>query len=108
MKTGPAIIILIICLAARGCALSFSDEKLDDRSTPPVLSSKNDLEVVAALDVPPGNIAVSPGGRIFISFHPEAGPGVKIAELVSGKPVPYPDDLAQEEADAERAAAAAA
>jgi sugar lactone lactonase YvrE len=86
MKTRPAFIFLFVSIVAGGC----------DRSTPPAYSSKNDLEVVAALETPPGNIAVSRGGRIFISFHPEAGPGIKIAELVSGKAVAYPDDPAQE------------
>ena len=96
MKTKSAFIFLFVGIVAGGCALSFSDEKLDDRSTSPAYSSKTDLEVVAALDLPPGNIAVSSEGRIFISFHPEAGPGMKIAELVSGKAFAYPDDLAQE------------
>jgi len=84
---------MIVC----GCALSTSGEKLDDRSTPPVLSTKTDLDIIAALDAPPGNIAVSPQGRVFISFHPEAGPDVKIAELVSGDVIPYPDAPAQKE-----------
>jgi sugar lactone lactonase YvrE len=51
---------------------------------------------VAALDFPPGNLAVSPQGRVFFTFHPEAHPDVKLAELVDGKPKPYPDLAAQE------------
>ena len=66
MKTKSAFIFLFVGIVAGGCALSFSDEKLDDRSTSPAYSSKTDLEVVAALDLPPGNIAVSSEGRIFI------------------------------------------
>ena len=53
------------------------------------------LEVVATLENPPGNIAVSSQGRIFFTFHPEAGPEMKLLELVQGKPVPYPDKNVQ-------------
>jgi sugar lactone lactonase YvrE len=55
------------------------------------------LEVVADLDLPPGNVAVSESGRIFFTFHPEGQPEVKVAELVDGKPVPYPDAAFQSE-----------
>src|SRR5690349_16654890 len=41
-----------------------------DRSTAPALPASA-LERVAALDEPPGNIAVSPQGRIFFTYHPE-------------------------------------
>jgi hypothetical protein len=40
--------------------------------------------VVAKLDTPPGNLAVSPSGRVFFNFHPEYNPTVKIAELLDG------------------------
>jgi sugar lactone lactonase YvrE len=49
------------------------------------------LEVVADLEYPPGNVAVSAAGRIFFSFFPPGNHGPsKVAELVDGKPVPYP------------------
>ena len=49
----------------------------------PVMSSK-DLEVVAELPIPPGNIAVSSKNRIFFNFHPEYSPAIiKVAELTS-------------------------
>lgn len=61
-----------------------------DRSTPPLLRDAK-LEVVATLDVAPGNIAVSPDGRVFFTFHPEGRPsGTKLAELVGDKPQPFP------------------
>jgi len=68
---------------------------LDDRTTAPALPASA-LEVVANLDYPPGNIAVSRTGRIFLSLHPTGGPPVKVVELVDGKPVPYPDAAFQE------------
>jgi sugar lactone lactonase YvrE len=62
-----------------------------DRSTPPLLRDAK-LELVATLDMAPGNVAVSPDGRVFFTFHPEGRPsGIKLAELVSGKPLPFPN-----------------
>jgi sugar lactone lactonase YvrE len=48
------------------------------------------LETVADLELPPGNIAVAEDGRVFFSFHPEAWPETRVAELVNGEAVPYP------------------
>jgi sugar lactone lactonase YvrE len=60
-----------------------------DRTTTPIFSF-NVMEKVADLDVPPGNIAVSRDGRIFVSLHPEARPDIRVAELINGRVVPYP------------------
>jgi sugar lactone lactonase YvrE len=79
-----------------GCALAFRGDKLEDRSTPPLFTARQDLETVAALERPPGNIAVSATGRIFISLHPEGQPETKIAEIKSGRIVPYPDAASQQ------------
>lgn len=64
-------------------------ERFPDRTSRPLLPASV-LEVVADLELPPGNIAVSESGRVFFTFHPEAGPAVNVAELVDGTPVPYP------------------
>lgn len=57
----------------------------------------DDLEVVAALGNVVGNIAVSPQGRIFITYHPEGTPAVKVAEILPGNESrPYPDAAWQE------------
>src|SRR5262249_11044107 len=42
-----------------------------------------------------GNIAVSDTGRIFLSLHPSGDPPMKVAELVDGRPVPWPSEAAQ-------------
>lgn len=55
----------------------------------PILDTA-DMELVADLPMPAGNIAVSNTGRVFFTFHPEARPDVKVAELVDGKAVPWP------------------
>ena len=65
-------------------------ERLEDRTTEPTLGASA-LEVVADLPLPPGNIAVSKTGRVFFTFHPEGDPPIHVAELVDGKPVPYPN-----------------
>ena len=96
--TGRTRILLILtALFVNGCALTLSGDKLEDRSTHPLFSAKKHLETYAELDYPPGNIAVSPNGRVFFSFHPEGGAPIHIAELVSGRVLPYPDERTQEE-----------
>jgi sugar lactone lactonase YvrE len=63
--------------------------RLDDRTTAPALPASA-IEVVANLDHPPGNVAVSADGRVFFTYHPDGDPPVKVLELRDGKPVPYP------------------
>jgi sugar lactone lactonase YvrE len=60
-------------------------------STEPYLL-ESELEIVAALPIPPGNIAVSQDGRVFFNFHPEYSPSpTKIAVLVNTTGYhPYP------------------
>jgi sugar lactone lactonase YvrE len=53
------------------------------------------LEPVAQLPSPPGNIAVSSGGRVFVSLHPEARPEHKVVELVDGAMRPWPNEAFQ-------------
>ena len=64
--------------------------RLQDRTTAPTLPASA-LEVVANLDYPPGNIAVSKSGRVFFTLHPDGEPPSQVHELIGGKPVPYPD-----------------
>lgn len=85
------LVILIAALAITlrvrygGATMAFPDVTMA-----PLLGS-GAVEVVAALDEPPGNIAVANDGRVFFTFHPEARPRVKVLQLVDGKPVPYPN-----------------
>jgi sugar lactone lactonase YvrE len=65
-----------------------------DRTSTPLLPA-DALEVVAALDHPPGNIAVSAGGRVFVTLHPEGGPRVRVAELREGRAVAWPSESFQ-------------
>jgi sugar lactone lactonase YvrE len=70
------------------------DAGFPDRTSEPELPGGS-LELVADLDLPPGNIAVSRTGRIFFTLHPEARPSVQVAELVDGQPSPYPGEAFQ-------------
>ena len=56
-------------------------------------------ETVANLPSPAGNIAVSAGGRVFVSLHPEARPKYKVVELVDGQMKPFPNEAFQGGAD---------
>lgn len=54
------------------------------------------LELVAQLPEPPGNIAVSAEGRVFVTIHPEAKPQtLHVVELVNGVARAYPSAAAQ-------------
>jgi sugar lactone lactonase YvrE len=66
-----------------------------DRTSSPRLGPDS-LEVVAELPTPPGNIAVSATGRVFFTFHPEAHPRIKLAELRGGTPAAFPAEAPQD------------
>jgi sugar lactone lactonase YvrE len=78
--------LVVLLVAVR--LLFGGGRRLEDRTTAPALPGSA-LEVVAELDHPPGNIAVSATGRVFFTFHPDGGPPVPVAELVDGRPVPW-------------------
>jgi len=89
-----ALLVLFVALAALvyfGLRARYGGgERFPDRTGPPELDGASALEVVANLDYPPGNVAVSASGRVFATFHPEGDPPFAVFELVDGKPVPYP------------------
>ena len=59
--------------------------------TEPLLFSEVALELVAEMPLPPGKVAVSHDGRMFVTLHPASGPNVKVAELISeSSAVPFP------------------
>ncbi len=52
-----------------------------------------ELQIVAQIKERPGNIAVAPNGRIFISVHPFDNPIYKVMELLpDGTTKPYPNE----------------
>ncbi|MEM7049024.1 MAG: L-dopachrome tautomerase-related protein [Acidobacteriota bacterium] len=57
-------------------------------------ATASDLELVAGLgaETPPGNIAIGPDGRIFLSVHGFYGQPIKVVELLEdGSTRPYPN-----------------
>jgi sugar lactone lactonase YvrE len=94
-----AIVAATIVVAAVAVRWRFGGgQRLDDRTTAPRLQPAQ-LEPVADLDYPPGNIAVSADGRVFFTYHPDGAPPVKLAELIGGKAVPYPSEAFQTSGD---------
>jgi len=90
------IMVLLISLLASIRIRYGGGREFEDRSSSPVLPSSA-LEIVGSLEEPPGNIAVSATGRIFITIHPLSRPAKnKVVELIDGKPVPYPDTASQQ------------
>lgn len=88
----------VICCLLLIIFTSCSRKHMTDRSTSPLLIA-DQVETVADLSKPPGNIAVSSTSRIFFTFHPSADPEIKVAELVDGNPVPFPSPAFQEDRD---------
>lgn len=95
MKKALALLVIVplVLLAAIAGVLKWrygGGADFPDRTTEPALDASV-LQTVAELPAPPGNIAVSPEGRVFFTFHPEAGPDINVAEWVDGEAVPYPN-----------------
>jgi len=88
------LIALVFVLIVTIRVLFGGGQRLDDRTTAPVLPASA-LELVVNLDYPPGNVAVSKTGRVFFTLHPDGRPPAKVLELVDGKPVPYPSESFQ-------------
>jgi sugar lactone lactonase YvrE len=82
-------VILLVIVLGLWAALG-GGERLEDRTTDPILPGFA-LEVVADLEFPPGNIAVSRTGRLFFTLHPDGRPPYKVLELIDGEAVPYPN-----------------
>jgi sugar lactone lactonase YvrE len=83
----------VVCLAL-GAALWIrygGGERCPDLSTVPVLD-ESAVEEVLSYREPIGNVAVSAGGRVFFTVHPEARPeGARLLEFIDGSAVPFPD-----------------
>jgi sugar lactone lactonase YvrE len=89
---------LAVTLLALPFAIGCGGVRLEDRTAAPRLPATA-IEEVAALSHPPGNVAVSRTGRIFVSLHPEGSPPMKVAELVDGRPVAWPSAAFQTAGD---------
>ncbi len=90
MKRALLGIVVVLGVLALAVRLRFGGgERLDDRTTAPELPASA-IELVADLDYPPGNIAVTPDGRVFFTYHPDGGAPEHVMTLRDGAPVPFP------------------
>jgi sugar lactone lactonase YvrE len=70
-------------------------EQYEDLSTQPLLT-EFEVKVVATMEMPLGNPAISPEGRMFFNLHPLASPeGSSVFEWVDGQAIPYPSEAFQ-------------
>ncbi|MGH8561996.1 MAG: SMP-30/gluconolactonase/LRE family protein, partial [Nevskiales bacterium] len=95
------LVLLLTCAIALALTLWIrygGGDFFPDRTTNPELPASV-LETVADLDTPPGNIAVSAEGRVFVTLHPEARPEIKVTEIVNGRTQAYPDMSFQTDLD---------
>lgn len=81
------IVLIAVVSIATETIYGGGEANFPDRTQSPTLASEA-LELVANLNYPPGNIAVSQSGRVFFTFHPEGRPDFNIAELINGKATP--------------------
>lgn len=96
-RLGSSLLMVLLIVACAALALHWrygGGAAFPDRSGDPVWSASQ-LEVVANLDYPAGNIAVAPDGRVFFTLHPEARPPVNIVQWVDGKTQPWPSAAMQ-------------
>jgi len=87
--------VLVVLLGAAWLTLG-GGTRLADRSKPPAMKF-DAVEKVADLEYPPGNIAVSSTGRVFLTLHPDGHPPREVVELRDGKPVAFPNEDFQHE-----------
>lgn len=97
-RIAGVMLLLIAVLAVLVRLTLGGGRRLEDRTTPPTLSF-DAVEKVVDLDYPPGNIAVAPQGRVFFTLHPDGRPPLKVAELINGRPAPWPDLRYQSKAE---------
>jgi sugar lactone lactonase YvrE len=92
LKIGLFVSILVAVVLLVSIRLFLGGgEYYEDISTAP-LFGEDKLEIVATLEMPPGNLAVSKEGRLFFNYHPFSGPQVSsVFELINGNPIPYPN-----------------
>ncbi len=86
-----SVLLAVIALALITVHLIYGgSEHMPDITTSPIMPASS-LEVVAELDMPPGNMAVSSQGEIFFTFHPEASPEIHVAKWQNNQALPYPN-----------------
>jgi sugar lactone lactonase YvrE len=88
--------LLLIFLGVFYAMFSGRGNEFPSMATVPIMPSSA-MEIVATLSEPPGNLAVSQDNRVFITYHAESRPEMKVLEIVNGQPKPYPNEEFQHE-----------
>lgn len=84
------VVLLLVAAALFTVRLIYVESApFPDRSGAPRLPS-TELETVASLPLPPGNLAVADDERIFFTFHPEASPDINVAVWQNGDVQAFP------------------
>jgi len=90
MRRALVLILIVVAIVLGLMRMSYvQSAAFPDRTTMPLLPS-TEMEVVADLPLPPGNLAVSQQGEIFFTFHPEAKPEINLARWVDGEAQTFP------------------
>jgi len=84
---GLIVVLLLALVLIRQTYVE--SEAFPDRSSMPIMAS-TEMELVANLPTPPGNIALADNGDIYFTFHPEANPTINVAKLVDGEVQAFP------------------
>jgi len=84
---GLIVVLLLALVLIRQTYVE--SEAFPDRSSMPIMAS-TEMELVANLPTPPGNIALADNGDIYFTFHPEANPTINVAKLVDGEAQAFP------------------
>lgn len=99
--------LLLLGILATGCTTSGKASAVAESSTqtaaqgtvamkgrfPALETRPSGLEVVARLEQTPGNLAITPEGRLFLSLHPFGAPKHAVVELLPGGATrPYPTE----------------
>lgn len=97
-NSGMRWILLLLLSTLVACSTPDPDRMNRSLSGMAPLYSATRIEVVAELPVPPGNLAVSASGRVFLTLHPEAEPETHVVELgPEGELIPFPNAAWQQE-----------
>jgi len=85
---GLSAMSALLALLAVGCASTPDASPIAPAAEPP-----NRMRIVARLDQSPGNITVTPQGRIIVSLHQHFAPDLAVARIVGGRHLePFPND----------------
>ncbi len=90
VKLISALIAVIALMFITVHIIYGGSEPMPDITTSPIMPASS-LEIVAELDMPPGNMAVSQQGEIFFTFHPEANPEIHVAKWENNQALAYPN-----------------